>query len=80
MFDLLDMLSVLGLCSKDMFARSLSCILIQETGKLRRLLIRKEKQRHVLADLLYYHRDKMIDTIIGRISIFYGLKGQGFRS
>lgn len=80
MFDLIDMLSVLGLCSKDIFARSLSCILIQETGKLRRLLIRKEKQRHVLADLLYYNRDQMIDALVGRVSIFYGLKGQGFKS
>ena len=43
MFDLLDMLSFLGLCSKDIFARSLSCILIQESGKLRRMLIRKDK-------------------------------------
>ena len=75
MFDLLDMVSTLGLCSKDIFARSLSCILIQETGKLKRLLVHKDKQRYVLADLLYYNRDKMIDTLTKRVSIFYGLKG-----
>ena len=79
MFDLLDMVSILALCNKEIFARSLGCILIQETGKLKRLLVHKDKQRFILSDVLYYNRDQMIDNLTGRLSIFYGLKGQGFK-
>ena len=75
MFDLLDMVSTLALCSKDIFARSLGCILMQETGKLKRLLVHKDKQRYILADVLYYKRDAMIESLTQRLSIFYGLKG-----
>ena len=79
MFDLLDMVSILALCNKEIFARSLGCILIQETGKLKRLLVHKDKQRFILSDVLYYNRDQMIENLTGRLSIFYGLKGQGFK-
>ena len=79
MFDLLDMVSILALCNKEIFARSLGCILIQETGKLKRLLVHKDKQRYILSDVLYYNRDLMIDNLTKRLSIFHGLKGQGFK-
>lgn len=79
MFDLLDMVSILSLCNKGIFTRSLGCILIQETGKLKRLLIHKDKQRFILSDVLHYNRDKMIDNLTKRLTIFYGLKGQGFK-
>lgn len=80
MFDLLDMVSILSLCNKDIFARSLGCILIQETGKLKRLLIHKDKQRFILSDVLHYNRGNMQENLIKRLTIFYGFKGQGFRS
>ena len=80
MFDLLDMVSILSLCNKDIFVRSLGCILIQETGKLKRLLVHKDKQRYNLSDVLYYNRDKMLDSVVKRLSVFYALKGQGFKS
>lgn len=79
MFDLIDMVSIISLCNKDIFARSLGCILIQETGKLKRLLVHKDKQRFILSDVLYYNRDKMIDSLTKRLSIFHGLKEQGFK-
>ena len=80
MFDLIDMISLLSLCNKDTFARSLGCILIQETGKLKRLLVHKDKQRYILSDVLYYNRDQMIDNLTRRLNVFYGLKGQGFKT
>ena len=79
MFDLIDMVSIISLCNKDIFARSLGCILIQETGKLKRLLVHKDKQRFILSDVLYYKRDHMIDNLVKRLSIFHGLKEQGFK-
>ena len=79
MFDLIDMVSIISLCNKDIFARSLGYILIQETGKLKRLLVHKDKQRFILSDVLYYKRDHMIDNLVKRLSIFHGLKEQGFK-
>jgi hypothetical protein len=70
MFDLLDMVSMISICNKDSFVRSLGCILITETGKLKRLLIHKEKQRYILSDLLYFNRQKLIENIVKRIQVF----------
>ena len=75
MFDLLDMVSMIAVCNKDAFVRSLGCILITETGKLKRLLIHKDKQRYILSDVLYYHRQKFIENLVMKISVFYQFKG-----
>ncbi len=80
MFDLLDMVSLISLCNKDIFVRSLGCILIQETGKLKRLLVHKDKQRFILSDILYYNRDRLVDNLTKRLCIFHGLKEQGFKT
>ena len=42
-FDLLDMISLVSISNKDKFVRSLGTILSVETGKLKRLLVHKEK-------------------------------------
>ena len=78
-FDLLDMVSLLAICNKDNFVRSLGTILSVETGKLKRLLVHKDKQRYILSDLLYYHREKLQDALVQKLAIFYGFKGQGFK-
>ena len=74
-FDLLDMLSLLSISNKDSFVRSLGTILSVETGKLKRLLVHKDKQRYILSDLLYYYRAKLQDSLVQKLSIFYCFKG-----
>ena len=58
-FDLLDMLSLIAISNKESFVRSLGTILSVETGKLKRLLVHKDKQRYILSDLLYHFRVKL---------------------
>ena len=74
-FDLLDMLSLLAICNKDNFVRSLGTILSVETGKLKRLLVHKDKQRYILSDLLYYYRVKLQDSLVQKLSVFHCFKG-----
>ena len=74
-FDLLDMISLLAICNKDNFVRSLGTILSVETGKLKRLLVHKDKQRYILSDILYYHRGKLQESLVQKLAIFYSFKG-----
>ena len=78
-FDLLDMIALTAISNKDTFVRSIGTILTVETGKLKRLLVHKDKQRYILSDLLYYHRDKLQESLVQKLSIFYSFKGKGFK-
>jgi hypothetical protein len=55
-FDMLDLITLLGICNKDRFMRQLSIILMAETGKLKRLLVHQTKYRNGLYDILYYEK------------------------
>ena len=62
-FDITDMIGLIGICNKEKLIRQLSLILMVESGKLKRLLIPKDHYRKGLYDILYYNEDSFFDNI-----------------
>lgn len=52
LFDLIDALALVGLCNKEKMVRSLSLVLVQEAGKLKRLVAGQDRRKS-LADILH---------------------------
>jgi len=52
------MVSLVGMSNKDHLVRVISCLLVTESGKLKRLLIR-EKARDFLSDILYQEKETL---------------------
>jgi len=71
------MVSLIGLNNKDTFVRMLSVMLTVETGKLKRLLVHKDKSRNILSDILYYQKDKIKEQMVQKLSLFYCFKDYG---
>jgi hypothetical protein len=59
LFQTMDMLSLLGICSKDRLIRQLSVILMAENGKLQRLMIPKSEYKRGLYDIIYYNTESI---------------------
>ncbi len=67
-FDIIDSISLIGICNKEKIVRNLSLSLIQESGKLKRL-IASHDTRKCLADLLYYNDFSIKDKIVERMTL-----------
>ena len=52
-YRLIDMLSLLGLCSKDVEVRQVSVLTLVDLGKLKRLIIKKDLYTPLFDDILY---------------------------
>jgi len=76
-FDYLDMIGVIATCNKNHLLRSIGSLLLAETGRLKRLLVRKDKHKHSISDLSYFHKDSLSDNINQRLSLLYGCTGDG---
>lgn len=73
MFDLVDMIGLLAMCNKSQFLRGIGVLLINENGKLKRLLVRKEKYKQSVSDLEYFQRESIKDGILQKLSLFMPL-------
>jgi hypothetical protein len=51
-FDMIDLISLVGICNKERLVRQLSVILIIESGKMKRLMIKKDLYKKGLYDIL----------------------------
>ena len=71
---MIDTISLLGICNRDRLVRQLSTVLIVEVGKMKRLLVRKDKYRRSLYDLLEYNRDKIREKMVDMMLIFNSFK------
>lgn len=78
-FDLLDMVSFLGLANKDLNVRQISLMLTVETGKLKRLLFHKDSAKNGLSDVLTNTRDLVKTQIVEKLAVFYCFKGYGHK-
>jgi hypothetical protein len=84
LFDFLDMIGLLAMCNKNALLRSIGCLLVTETGKLKRLLVHKDKHRPSLTDILYQKPSRemtgqvsITDGIIQKLSLFFSLTSEG---
>jgi hypothetical protein len=77
LFDLLDMVSLVGMSNKDHLVRVISCLLVTESGKLKRLLIKES--RDFLSDILYSEKETLKKSLQQKLLIFDSFKGHGLR-
>ena len=80
LFQTTDMLSLLGMCSKDRLIRQLSIILMAENGKLQRLMIPKSEYKRGLYDIIYYNTEAIQNIIIEKMMIINCMRSDEFRS
>ena len=67
-FDMLDAISLIGICNKEKIVRCLSLSLLQDSSKLKRLIAGHDPKKS-LADLLYYNELAIKDKIIDRMTL-----------
>lgn len=77
-FDLMDAVSLIGMCNKDRMVRSLSLILAQESSKLKRL-IGGHDNRKSLAELIYCNELAVRERIVERITLVEMFKHKAAR-
>lgn len=80
LFQTTDMISLLGMCSKDRLVRQLSTILMAENGKLQRLMIPKSDYKRGIYDIIYYNTEAIQNTIIDKMMIINCMRSDEFRS
>jgi hypothetical protein len=51
------MISMITICNRSSLVRSIGCLLLAETGKLKRLLVLKEKHKHSVSDIYYFQKE-----------------------
>jgi len=78
-FDLIDSISLIGICNKDKRARNLSLVLIQESSKLKRLIAGHDT-RKTLADLLYLNELAIKDKLVERLTLLKMFKFKNFKT
>jgi hypothetical protein len=74
-FRVADVVSLVGLCSKDIDVRQASVLTLVDLAKLKRLMIKKEHWTPLLDDVLYLNQTKLIKTITVKMSIMNGIRG-----
>ena len=85
------MLSLIAICNKSSFVRSTGCLLMVESGKLRRLLvkapttakadnslIKTRNLSHSLSDILYQHKETIQESLATKLCAYYSFTGEGF--
>ena len=78
-FDLIDTMTLLNICSNQKICRVLSLSLMQESSKLKRLISGGDSRKS-LSDLLYYNEAAIRDRIIERMSIIKMFKFKNFKA
>jgi hypothetical protein len=76
LFDLLDAVTLIGLCNKEKVVRSLALVLLLESSKLKRLIAGQDKRKS-LADLLYYNELAIRDRVSERMTLVKLFKSRG---
>jgi hypothetical protein len=78
LFDLLDAMSLIGICNKDRVVRSLSLVLMQEAGKLKRIVAGQDKRKS-MADLLYTNELAIRERVAERMLLLLMFKSKPAR-
>jgi hypothetical protein len=62
------MVSLVGMSNKDNLTRVISCLLVTESGKLKRLLIKES--RDFLSDILYQEKELLRKSLQQKLLVF----------
>lgn len=75
-FKLIDCMSVIGFCSKDLSMRQASALILVDNAKIKRLIVKKELWTPLIDDLLYENQTKLLKILTLKSTIANTYRGQ----
>jgi hypothetical protein len=71
------MIGIISICNKNALLRSIGCLLLVEAGKLKRLLIHRDKHRHSISDICYLQKDAIQESLLQKLSTLSAFTTEG---